>query len=137
MTVKNFAKDCKRLLDTYPHIHKIPGWDTLAKKQVETTITFSLPDMSFLDIQVEVVDLTISPTPLGDGYTLAADVLANSLYYLFRTREQSHRYKLLNAPSAIKSHPLAHNLAAFYNWGNGDIIGDCLYRHPKNPEEGE
>ena len=135
--VKNFEKDCKRLLDTYPHLHKIPAWDTLAKKQVETTITFSVPDTSFLDIQVEIADLTINPIPLGDGYTLAADVLANSLHYLLRTRDQSQRYKPLNTPAAIESHPLADNLAAFYNWGNGDIIGDRLYRHPNNPGEGE
>ena len=30
--VKNFENDCNRLLDTYPHLEKIPSWDTLAKE---------------------------------------------------------------------------------------------------------
>ena len=128
--VTNFEKICNRLLDNYPKTHKVPGWDTQNKTTVETSVEFNVPDTSYIDLQIEVVDLTINPIPLGDGYTLAADVLANSLYYLFKHRDQSQLYNPLNEPNAIQNHPLAQNLAAFYDWGNGDIIEDRLYRHP-------
>ena len=130
--VTNFEKSCKRLLDSYPHVHKIPRWDTVEKQKVEASFSFNVPDASYIDLQIEVVDLTINPIPLGDGYTLAADVLANSLYHIFKHRDQSQRYKPLNEPHAIQNHPMAHNLAAFYDWGNGDIIGDRLFSHPKS-----
>lgn len=130
--VRNFKKTCKRLLDTYPHVHKVPAWDTSTKQKVEAPLEFNVADTSCIDFQIEVVDPTINPVPLGDGYTLAADVLANSLYYLFKHRNPSQLYKPLNEPHAIQNHPLAQNLSAFYDRENGDIIGDRLYTHPKN-----
>lgn len=130
--VKNFEESSRQLLEKYPHVHSISGWDTLTKKKVETRIEFDTPDTSQIDIKIEVEKLTINPIALGDGYTLAADVLANSINHLFRNRVETQLYTPLNEPGAILQHPLADYLATFHNWGNGDIIGDRLYRHPRS-----
>ena len=83
-------------------------------------------------MDIEIASLSIIPIHGGDCFTLAADVLANSLHYLFKNRTNSELYKALNEPSAIQDHPLANNLAAFYDWGTGDVIGDRLYSHPRS-----
>ena len=82
-------------------------------------------------ITINVEDLEIVSSGDEDCYVVAADVLANSLYYLFKSRAESERYRPLNEPLAIKDHPIVGNLAAFKDWGDGDIIGDRLYKHPK------
>ena len=128
--VKNFEKSCEHLLHSYPHVQTVKGWDRQTSQKVEVSIEFNASDTSYIDVDIEVVNLTINPMPLGDGYTLAADVLANSLHYLFKNRNEAELYTSLNNPNAIRDHPLVDNLAAFYDWGNGDLIGDCLYSHP-------
>jgi hypothetical protein len=85
-----------------------------------------------MQIEAVVTQLTINTVRDGDGYVLAADVLANSLHYLFKHRDQAELYEPLNQPAAIIKHPIAHHLAAFYDWGIGDLVGDRLYRHPKS-----
>lgn len=129
--VKNFEEVARRLLSDDPFLKTVKGWDTVTEQVVEGSIKVdvSLP----LDMQIEIVvsELTINVVREGDGYILAADVLANSLYYLFKNRDQAELYKPLNQPKAIINHPIADHLAAFYDWGVGDLIGDRLYRHPK------
>ena len=130
--INNFEKLCMELLHKYPNVHAVPYWDTFKKQKVEVSIEYNTPDTSDIDVEIEVVDLTIKPVPLGDCYTLAADVLANSLLYLFKNRKESQLYQPLNEPNAIRDHPLADNLAAFYDLRNGDLIGDGLYSHPQS-----
>jgi len=67
----------------------------------------------------------------SDGLVLAADVLANSLNYLFKHRDADALYGPLNCMDAVAGHPIAAHLDAFFNWGSGDCIGDGIYRHPK------
>ncbi|WP_460069927.1 hypothetical protein [Pseudomonas sp. H2_E05] len=77
--------------------------------------------------------LNIQPVPEDNGLILAADVLANSLNYLFKKRTEAELYTSLNNREAVVRHPLFTHLDAFQQWGSGDIIGDGLYRHPKAP----
>jgi hypothetical protein len=85
------------------------------------------PEMRFDSV---VKSLTINTVAADDGYILAADVLANSLNYLFSHRDQTELYGPLNRPSAITKHPLADCLDSFYNWGSGDLMGDKMWSHP-------
>lgn len=84
-----------------------------------------------MQVETVVTQLAINVVRDDDGYVLAADVLANSLNHLFKNRNQSELYTPLNRPEAIESHPIADSLAAFLDWGSGDLLGDGLYRHPK------
>ena len=129
--VRNFENVAKRLLAPYPSVNRVSGWDTVTEQKVEDSITFNIENSSEREIDIKVEALTIAPIRGGDGYTLAADVLANSLYYLFKNRDVSQRYKPLNEPNAIMNHPIVDNLAAFNDWGSGDLMGDRLFSHPK------
>ena len=130
--VQNSETMAKRLFAPYPDVNIVPGWDTITEQKVKGSIKFIIENSSEIEIDIKVEALNIVPIRGGDGYTLAADVLANSLYYLFKNRDASQLYKPLNKPVAIMKHPIADNLAAFYDWGGGDLIGDRLYSHPKN-----
>jgi len=130
--VKNFEALAKRLLSDDPLLTTVKGWDTVTKQIVEGAIEIRVTLPPSMQIEAVVRELTINTVGDGDGYVLAADVLANSLNYLFKHRDQSDLYKPLNRPAAIIKHPIAHHLATFYDWGNGDLVGDRLYSHPKN-----
>ena len=130
--VKNFNKLAERLLDETPTLTPVTGWDTVTEKVVEGAIRMTVTLPSSLNIEVMVRSLKITPIRDGDGYVLAADVLANSLYHLFKNRDQSELYKPLNEPSAILRHPIADHLkAVFRDWDQGDPVGDKLFSHPK------
>ena len=129
--VKNFEAVANRLLDDDPHLRRVKGWDTKTRKTVNGSIQIDVIFPSTLSIETIVSSLMIRPIRDKDGYVLAADVLANSLHHLFKHRAQSELYKALNEPTAIEDHPISDQFAAFCDWGNGDLIGDRLYRHPK------
>ena len=129
--VKNFEAACKRVLEPYPQVHIVRGWDTARNDKVEAEIRIDVNGPDSLDLDIEIASMSVNPIRDGDCFTLAADVLANSLHYLFKNRPESELYRALNEPSAIQDHPLADSLAAFYDWGGGDVIGDRLYSHPQ------
>ena len=129
---KNFKRLAQRLLDDTPELTTVTGWDTMTRQVVKRAIKTNVKYPDSLKIEVTVRNLTINPVREEDGYVLAADVLANSLYRLFKNRDQSELYKPLNNPTAIRGHPIAEHLAlAFRDWGHGDLMGDRLFSHPK------
>ena len=129
--VKNFEAVAKRLLSVDPYLRPVKGWDTKTTQPVHGTIQSDVIYPSTMSIETTVSKLITNPIRDEDGYVLAADVLANSLNHLFKCREQSERYNTLNEPTAIEDHPIATHFDTFYDWGNGDLIGDRLYMHPK------
>ena len=129
---KNFKRLAQRLLDDTPELTTVTGWDTVTRKVVGRTVKINVKYPDSLKIEVTVRNLTINPVREEDGYVLAADVLANSLYRLFKDRDQSELYKSLNELTAIRDHPIAANFAVFRDWGHGDVMGDRLFRHPKS-----
>ena len=130
---KNFQEVANRLLSDAPLLETVTGWDTVTKEVVEGALKLVVTVPESMQIEVVVRNLMINIVRDGDGYILAADVLANSLNHLFRHRDHADLYSPLNQPAAIVKHPLADHLAAFRDWGHGDIIGDRLYSHPKGP----
>lgn len=129
--VQEFEEVAKRLLSDDPELTAVSGWDTVTKKVVKGTLEVRLNVPETLVVSPVVRSVSINTTLLEDGYVLAADVLANSLNYLFKNRPPEEIYGPLNAPDVIIRHPLVDHLAAFNDWGAGDLIGDRLYRHPK------
>jgi len=117
----------RRLLSQDPLLSKVKGYNMVTKTPVEGTIEIRIdypPEMQFASV---VKGLTINTTGDGDGYVLAADVLANSLNHLFMHRDASELYGPLNRQEAIAKHPLADCLSSFGDWGTGDLLGDRLY----------
>ena len=134
-TLKNFNIIADEFLSDTPYRREHTGWDTEKEKVVKGYIQIDHEIPAMLDINLSVNCLTIKTVDEGSGYIVAADVIANSLYYLFKSRGQSELYKPLNEPAAIKYHPLADNLWPFQQKFNDDLIGDRLYRHPKSQQE--
>ncbi len=131
--IKVFEEEAHRLLSTDPNIALGTGFDTATKTVIHGQVSSQIHYPPELEIKTAVRNLTFNPIQAGDGLVLAADVLANSLYDLFKTRPDNERFSSLNTPAAVAAHPLAKNLDAFSNWGEGDLLGDRLYRHPKAP----
>jgi hypothetical protein len=135
-TIVKFKKASMELLNfgSKPRVRKMTGFDTTTNRVVSGTISSQVHLPSNLGIGVSVKNLTFNALAGGDGLVLAADVLANSLHHLFKHRPEDQLYRALNRPAAVANHPLARNLNTFRNWGGPDLIGDCLFRHPKDPD---
>lgn len=129
--VKRFTDVAKELLNNDPHVTETTGFDTIEKKVVTGSVTTAVKWPPELDFSPVVRSLSIDKMPDSDGLVLAADVLANSLNYLFKHRGHDALYGSLNCKDAVAQHPLAAQLDTFSNWGSGDVIGDGIYRHPK------
>ena len=83
------------------------------------------------EIGTTIEELSITSTNHIDGFTLAADVLANSVvYYLGKARPQQDRFRALNTAEAICRHPLS---AHFVCTAEGSFA-DTWYRHPLDPD---
>jgi hypothetical protein len=132
--IKNFEEIAKKLLSQDAVVDKVTGFDTVISQPVKGQIKVEVKFPPEMGIEAVVRSLSINPVREGDGLVLAADVLANSLNYLFKNRKDEERYKDLNTPEAVAAHPLSDHLDAFLDWGAGDILGDCLYRHPSAPQ---
>lgn len=129
--VKNFEDTARDLLAFGARIERVTGFDPARKKVVEGTLEIgALPE----DVQIPVVveQLDIRTVDDSDGLVVAADVLANSLEYLFRSRAPAERYRPLNEPEAFKDHPLKASLDSFLRW-DGYNFTDSFYAHPKAP----
>lgn len=133
--VKRFEEVAERLLSSDPEVAKSTGFDTVAKKVVTGSVTVTVKWPEELDLAAVVSSISINTVPDSDGLVLAADVLANSLNYLFLKRDTQSLYAPLNCPEAVKSHPLADHLDTFHDWGQGDFVGDGIYRHPQSRDE--
>ena len=129
--VQRFTEVAKELLNHDPNIVTASGFDTIEKKVVTGSVTTTVKWPPELDLSPLVSSLSIVTMPDSDGLVLAADVLANSLNYLFKSRNTETLYGPLNCKDAVAAHPLGAHLDAFFDWGAGDCVGDAIYRHPK------
>jgi hypothetical protein len=131
---KCFRKRAEGLLSDTPRVQTIPGYDTQTERPViRATVTFEAVFPEEWKVKTTVTELTLTPVQKDDPLVVAADILANGLFYHFRNRGADKLYTDLNRVEAILDHPLAKSLDTFRNWGGPDLIGDRLFRHPKAP----
>jgi len=133
---KAFGEAANKLLDFSPTTRTKTGFDTKTKDVVKGSISVSARVSDEFSIAAKVKKLDINCVGEGDGLVLAADVLANSLAYLFHHRTDDQCFRALNTRQAVATHPLAKHLDSFWNWGNFDLA-DTFYRHPRDPELAE
>jgi len=129
--VKDFEETAKDLLDFGAKIRRVTGFDPVSKQVVKGSIEIgTVPSDAQIPVVVEHLEIKVVDD--SDGLVVAADVLANSLDYLFRTRSPQERYRALNDPEAFKNHPLRDCLDSFRRW-DGYNFTDCFYAHPLDP----
>lgn len=128
---KSFRQQAEQMLDDEPRKTVVTGFDAVDNKIVKRELHFATHWPEEFRITTKVDTLSIKPVSDSDPIVVAADVLANSLYHLFRNRGVDDLYTDLNRPSATAKHPLAKSLDTFRNWGGPDLIGDRMFRHPK------
>lgn len=131
LLVKNFEETAKCLLDFGAKLKRVTGFDPSQNKVVQGSIEIG-PVPADAQIPVVVEHLELKVVDDRDGLVVAADVLANSLDYLFRTRSPQEHYRALNEPEAFKNHPLRDCLDSFQRW-DGYNFTDSFYAHPLNP----
>jgi len=129
--VRNFEDVAHELLEVGAKITKVTGFDTQTNKVVTGSVTTTASGDYQLPVTVEHLEIKVVDD--RDGLVVAADVLANSLDYLFRTRNPAEKFRALNWPKAFESHPLRDCLDSFGNWG-GYNFTDTFYRHPNDPD---
>lgn len=131
--VKDFEESKERLLSDDPMVVTKKGFDTVTKELVERTMTISTLLPEEYDLNIEIEKSTIDTTGKDDPLVLAADVLANSLHYYFKTRGPNEKYRSLNSVSAVKHHPLRQLLHST-SVDDYSCLSDQIYRHPSVPD---
>ncbi len=129
--VEKFEEVAKKLLGDMSHTKAVTKFDTVEEEVVRGQIRVEAHLPPSLDIDLEVKSLEVCAVDNDNGIVLAADVLANHLNYIFKSREADEKYGPLNYRDAVARHPLEDHLDAFRNWGAGDPVGDRLFQHPK------
>lgn len=130
---KQFKQMADQLLDDSPRTITVTAFDSLKNEVISGDINFAKQFSKELEIDTEVKSLKLQTVDDSDPVVVAADILANSLNYHFKNRSNEELYLDLNRPNSISTHPLAKNLDTFQNWGEPDLMGDRMYRHPKAP----
>jgi hypothetical protein len=129
--LKAFEEAAATILDFGAKLKRVTAFDPATKTVVEKQIRIAeSPEELRLPVVVERLNLT--EVGDSDGLVVAADVLANSLNYLFKNRAANELFMPLNDPQAVAAHPLAQSLDAFRNWGEYNFT-DSYYSHPKDP----
>jgi len=127
---RSFLEAAQELLRDSDVTRQSSGFDTVERKVVHGSVSIEVQWPADYDVSSVVKSVSIQAMPDDDGLTLAADVLANSLNYLFKSRSEDSIYGPLNCREAVVGHPLFRHLDAFSDWGMGDIVGDQIYAHP-------
>jgi hypothetical protein len=129
-----FEKAARKLTDYSPTVNNVTGYDTETKKVRRGYVKVGPSQNAALPVSIEHFELKT----IGDsnGLVVAADVLANSLHHLFKSRPDDERYTALNTPEAFARHPLQNCLDSFESW-EGYNFTDTYYRHPRDPAREE
>lgn len=130
--VDMFKKEADRLIKHLPSERIVKGYDKEKGQKVysKTTTDIVNPDNYLLDLSKVEYSVSVSDSPL----TVAADILANSINYYFKSKNIDEKGVLPNSPEAIPDHPL---FRLFYGiWENKDInyFSDAIFMHPKKYE---
>ena len=129
--LKKFKKKANEVTDFSPRTKKVTGWDTKDKKRVQGGIKTNtkFPDSYRIrDFEEIQYDINISP----DYLTLAADIIANSINYIFKNRASDDIGKPLNNRSSLKDHELFNFFCNLIDDEKNEQawMNDFMYMHP-------
>lgn len=129
--LKIFKAQADQLLNVgQPDRTEVTGFDTEKKEifrgVIETSVISgndAFGDFSGVTYEIECADNLL---------TLAADVLANSVYYHLKKIQDNTPGASLNSPEAIHGHPLQHIVYGAPAGAGSVNVADTIYRHPNS-----
>lgn len=132
---KNFTKKTNVVTDFSPSETEVTGYDKRNQKVINSSIkiTINVPESyGMSDIENASFELIIDEE--NNSLMLAADVLGNSIDYIFKSRSEKEIGKPLNDKTAIKSHLLTDQFYGLPDETEQAWISDIIYMHPKESE---
>lgn len=130
--LKGFIKKSDEVTDFSPSEKKVTGYDTKNQRVVNGSIKISInipESYGMSDIENTSFELILDEE--NNSIMLAADILANSIDYIFKSRSKEEIGKPLNDRKALQSHLLADQFYGFMNETDKAWISDIFYMHPK------
>ena len=127
-SIKNSAKE---LTDFSPSETKVTGWDPRSDQAVKGSIKImmDIPESyGMSEIENAVFDLNMDDS--NNPLILAADILANSINYVFKSRSQEDVGKALNDKSSIQTHQLFRQFYGLMDDEDSAWTSDVVYMHP-------
>lgn len=131
---KSFENTAKELLSSGNNlkVKTVTGYDPVKEEVVKGEITSKIEDPNNLLGDFSGVKFTIE---MEDScLTLTADVIANSIYHHFRSREEKAIGNALNTIDAVKGHSLESIIYVLWENDALNYFADALYMYPKNIE---
>ena len=128
---KSIKGSANKLTDFSPSETRITRRDTCSQQLVKGSIklTMNIPEsygMSDIENAVFEVNMDERNSPL----MLGADILANSIDHVFKTRAQEDVGKPLHDRSSIQGHPLCRQFYGLIDDKDQAWISDIIYMHP-------
>lgn len=114
---------------TKPTFLKTKGYDLDKKEKLTGSITTSIKNAD--DLLGDLSKATYSINHENSSLTLAADVIANSIYHHFETRPNEDRFKDLHNKEGLSGHKLEGLFYGFSSLGSNDF-SDTIFKHPNN-----
>jgi len=133
--LKSFKESAEEVTDFSPTEEIVTGFDTKKHEVVKRTMKISseIPESyGFSNLETAIYEIEIEPK--NSGLTLVADILANSINHIFKSREKNDIGKPLNDKESIKSHPLINQFYGLMDEGEQACMSDTIYMHAKERE---
>lgn len=130
--IKMFQKMANKFLNIEDETKTVvTGWDKANGVKTQRTITTKISNSSefLLDLSKITYEISCELSPL----TVAADVLANSINYYFRSKPNA-LHALPNKPDAIRDHPLHSLFYGLWEEENFNWAADAIFMHPEYEE---
>lgn len=134
---KSIKGSANELTDFSPSETKVTGWDPRSQQVVKGSIKMmmNIPESyGMSDIENAVFELNMdeknSPLMLG------ADILANSINYVFKSRVQEDIGKPLNNKSSVQAHQLFGQFYGLMDETDQAWTSDIIYMHPLERDRG-
>jgi len=116
-----------------PIIKKVTGYDPKEEKVVQGEIRIEVNASLEAIGNYSGISFTIGCET--SALTIAADVLANSVYYHLKKMQEKKMGHPLNTTEAISGHPLASLIFGAWDSKETNFIPDAVFMHPNQKGE--
>jgi hypothetical protein len=130
-TIKAVVRAVDEFKEVEHSVTQYSGWDPVTKAKVKGQVEWNAMIPAEYEVKwLKAGTVTIEQDDTNDALTVAADVLANSLNYLFVQRTDQDRGKPLNRVESVQQHPLRSQFSLLWSNPDTEYFVDAVYQHP-------